>query len=60
MHHHPWEQLENVNPFSSLDDDTWTVLQVCTGCWFAQENWFGLICQRFCLLNLFVPRNLFS
>ena len=52
--------LENVKPFSSLDDETQTASQVCTGCWFAQENWFGLICHRFCLLNLFVPRNLFS
>lgn len=51
--------LENVKPFPSLGGEIQTALQAHTRGWFAQVNWFGLICHTFCLLNLFVPRNLF-
>lgn len=47
MHQHLWEQLafSNLKPFSSLDDEIQTTLQVCTSCWLAQEKlvWFDLL-----------------
>lgn len=52
--------LESVKPFPSFGDEIKIALQAHTSGWFAQVNWFGLICHTFCLPNLFVPRNPFS